>query len=425
MRFNIVTIFPEFFDSPLEPGLLGRARERGIVDLRFFSPREQATDNYRSVDDRPYGGGPGMVMTLEPLIKTIRSIPDPGRILLLSPLGRPLDQQLCLELSREPVITAVCGRYEGVDARLEELIDLEHVSVGDFVLNGGEAALLCLLEAVSRLLPQFMGKEESTLEESFSRGLLEYPQYTRPEEFEGRRVPEPLLSGNHALIESWRREQAVLSTMERRPELLENAPLDAREIEVLRSRSRRRAGRNLSVALLHYPVLNKRGEIGTVSLTNLDIHDISRVSQSYGLGGFFLVTPLKDQQMLARRLISHWLEGPGRAANPDRSTALSGVHITDDLGQAVAAIEARCGMAPRLVATSARVPGGTPARKVRDYLESQPVLLLFGTGSGLAEEILDQAGEVLRPIRFLDSYNHLSVRSAVSVYLDRILGDFH
>jgi tRNA (guanine37-N1)-methyltransferase len=425
VQFNIVTIFPEFFDSPLAQGLLGKARERGLVDVRFFTPREHTRDKHRSVDDRPYGGGPGMVMTLEPLVRTVRSIPDPGRVLLLSPLGQPLDQKKCRELSREPVITAVCGRYEGVDARLEDLIELEHVSLGDFVLNGGESALLCLMESVSRLLPQFMGKEESALEESFSRGLLEYPQYTRPEEFEGRRIPDVLLSGNHAQIASWRREQGLTSTMQRRPELIESAQLDRKDIEILRSRSRRRPGRNLHLALVHYPVMNKKGEIGTVSLTNLDIHDISRVSQTYGLGGFSLVTPLKDQQMLAQRLISHWTEGYGKTANPDRSTALSTVRIMDDLDQAIADVETRCGMAPRLIGTSARASGGVPACSVREYLESEPVLLLFGTGSGLAEEILDRTSEVLRPIRFLDDYNHLSVRSAVSVYVDRILGDLY
>jgi tRNA (guanine37-N1)-methyltransferase len=336
-----------------------------------------------------------------------------------------LDQARCRELSREPAITAICGRYEGVDARLDELVDVEHVSIGDFVINGGESALLCLMEAISRLLPQFMGKEESALEESFSEGLLEYPQYTRPEEFEGRRVPDVLLSGNHARIDSWRREQAVLTTLERRPELLAKAPLQPGDIETLRSRTRRRPGRNLHLALLHYPVLNKKGEIGTVSLTNLDIHDISRVSQTYGLGGFYLITPLRDQQMLAGRLISHWTEGHGRTANPDRAAALAKVRVADDLDHAVRDIEARCGATPRLIGTSARHFGGAPMQSVRGFLDTEPVLLLFGTGSGLADEILDRTSEVLRPIRFLDDYNHLSVRSAVSVYVDRILGDLY
>jgi tRNA (guanine37-N1)-methyltransferase len=424
VRFNVVTIFPEFFDSPLGVGLLGKARERGILDFHFHSPREQTTDNYHSVDDRPYGGGPGMVMTLGPLVKTIRSIPDPGKVILLSPQGRPLDQKKCRELAAEPVITAICGRYEGVDARLEELVPLEHLSVGDFVLNGGESALLCLMEAVSRLLPQFMGKEESAHEESFSTGLLEYPHYTRPEEFEGKRVPDVLLSGNHSRIAAWRHEQGLAATLERRPELLDRAPLDSGDRRILGSRPRLRHGRNLHLALLHHPVLNKNGEIGTVSLTNLDIHDISRVSQTYGLGGFYLVTPLKDQQMLAKRLLSHWTEGHGRSANPDRAAALANVRVVDELDQAVEDIRSRCGTDPALIGTSARVGGGISVQGVKDLLGMEPVLLLFGTGSGLAGEILERASGILRPIRFLDGYNHLSVRSAVSVYVDRLLGDF-
>ncbi|MFW6236267.1 MAG: tRNA (guanosine(37)-N1)-methyltransferase TrmD, partial [Desulfovibrionales bacterium] len=419
--------FPECFESSLSCGLLGKARESGVLDVALVNPRDFATDKHRTVDDRPYGGGPGMVMKLEPLVAALRSIPDPGRIVLLTPKGRRLDQKLAVELAAEPVLTTLCGRYEGIDDRLGELFPIEPVSVGDFVLNGGESALLCLMESVSRLLPQFMGKEESTSEESFSSGVLEYPHYTRPEEFEGKRVPEVLLSGNHAVIERWRREQSLKATLACRPDLLAEAEIDAGDLKVLRSivqeEMPRFLGKNLYIALIHHPVLNKKGEIGTVSLTNLDIHDIARVSRYYGLGGYFLVTPLKDQQELARRIIGHWTEGSGKEAIPDRCEALSLVRTADDLSQVIDAIGKRCGQRPRVYATSARPRGSITPGEIKNRLRTEAVLLLFGTGSGLAGEVYERCDGVLRPMRYLDEYNHLSVRSAAAIQIDRILGD--
>ena len=224
-RFHIVTLFPEFFESPLSTALMGRAREAGIVDCSFHDPRQFSTDKHRHVDDRPYGGGPGMVMQGEPLARALRSIERPGRMLFIAPGGRPRSQDMVRELAREDDLTIVCGRYEGIDARLLQLFPLEPVSVGDIVLNGGESAALSVLEAVSRLMPGFMGKEESGDDESFSHGLLEYPHYTRPENFEGLTVPDVLQSGDHERIANWRRQESVRATLRMRPEMLNEAPL--------------------------------------------------------------------------------------------------------------------------------------------------------------------------------------------------------
>lgn len=425
MRFQIVTLFPEFFDSPLSCALLAKGREAGLVDVALTNPRDFAEDRHKSVDDRPYGGGPGMVMMPGPLEKALASLPEPGRMLVLSPGGRPLDQGLARELAAEPTLTLVCGRYEGIDARVAERFPLEAVSIGDFVLSGGEAAALCLIEAVARLTPGFMGKEASAEEESFSAGLLEYPHYTRPPAHEGLAVPDILLSGHHADIAAWRREKSLETTLAVRPDLLARTALSARDLAFLSGLPRRRPGRNLHLALLHGPVCDKFGRSVTVSLTNLDIHDIARVSRSYGLGGYAIVTPLADQRLLAARLLAHWTEGPGGRGNPDRAEALRTVSVHESLALAVADVAERRGRPPLVVATSARGPGGLTFEGLRRRLEKEPVLLVLGTGSGLGPEILDAVEAVLPPLRPFDGYNHLSVRSAAAVMVDRILGDVY
>jgi len=425
MLFTIVTLFPEFFDSVLRCGLLGKALEQDKVRVRLVNPRDFALDRHRTVDDRPYGGGPGMVMTLPPLAAALRSLENPGRRILLCPKGRPLDHALAASLAREQAVTLICGRYEGIDARLESLFPLEKINVGNVVLNGGETPALHLLEAVSRLLPGYMGHDQSTTEESLVSGVLEYPHYTRPERFEGLTVPEVLLSGDHARVGRWRRERALQTTLEQRPDLLSHAELSADDVSMLRSMSahRPRAARNCSIALVHAPVLNKFGESGAVSLTNLDIHDIARVSRTYGMAGYYVCTPLRDQQHLAARLIQHWLSGPGQKRNPDRVSALEKVQVVDTLEQAREDIARRCGVAPLVIATTARGAGSWSFHRVRSRLATQPVLLVLGTGHGLAPEILERCDATLRPIRCLDTYNHLSVRAAAAIIVDRLLGD--
>lgn len=426
MLVNIVTIFPEFFDSVLRCGLLGKAVDQGVVQVRLINPRDFAVDRHRSVDDRPYGGGPGMVMTLPPLVAALRGLDTPGKVALLCPKGRPLDHDMAMALSQEQTLTLVCGRYEGVDARLEDVFPaMIKVSVGNVVLNGGETAALHLLEAVSRLLPGFMGHEDSPEEESFAQGILEHPHFTRPEEFEGRKVPEILLSGDHARVAAWRREASLAQTLDHRPELLHDAPLTPSDIAVLRrlDLSRRHIAKNCFLALVHAPVLNRHGRVGTVSLTNLDIHDIARVSRTYGMGGYYVCTPLQDQRRLGERLLGHWTGGPGGEFNPDRASALGLVRFADSLDEAVRDVQNRTGQNPLVVGTSANATGTLTFSRVRRDMEANPLLVVLGTGHGLAPEVLERCAGILRPVRFFSGYNHLSVRCAAAIIVDRLLGD--
>ena len=433
-RFHLVTLFPEFFDSPLSTALMGRAREAGVVDCSLHDPRQFSTDKHRHVDDRPYGGGPGMVMQGEPLARALRSIERPGRMLFMAPGGRPLTQQMVRELAHEEDLTIVCGRYEGIDARLLQLFPLEPVSVGDIVLNGGESAALSVIEAVARLMPGFMGKEESGDDESFSHGLLEYPHYTRPENFEGLTVPEVLQSGDHARIARWRRQESVRTTLRVRPEMLNEAPLYREDVQTLAETPRERPGRNLSFCLVHYPVSLGPKKIGASSLTNLDIHDIARISRSYAMGSFYPVTPLHDQLRVLEEILRHWTRGPGGIGNADRAQALGLVQPATSLEEAVAHMTAQHGTRPRLVASSAVWPAKGKASKpecmpmtprdVRRWCDQGPVMLCLGTAQGLAPEVLEQCEGTLRPVRFL-GYNHLSVRSAAAILADRILGDYY
>ena len=424
VRFHIITLFPEYFDSPLQCGLIGKARQKDILDFNLINPRNFALDRHKSVDDKPYGGGPGMVMLMDPLVRALKTLPAKCRKILLTPKGFPLSQRKAAMLSREEDLALVCGRYEGIDARIEELFELEHLSVGDFVLNGGEAAALCLIEAVSRYVPGFMGRQESTGEESFSAGLLEYPHYTRPEEYESLQVPQVLLTGDHARIARWRREKALENTLEYRPELLSEKKLQPEDISYLRNLPRSCPGRNLNIALVHHPVKNKTGQECTTSLTNLDIHDIGRVCATYGLGQYFLCTPLEDQRALADRLISHWIKGAGAEANPDRSRALSGIRVCSSLEEVVRNISQETGVHPVVIATRASGTGNILCRDIRSLLAEKPVLMILGTGYGLSAQVIDKADYVLNPVRLLARYNHLSVRSAASILVDRILGDF-
>lgn len=222
MRIDVFSLLREYFDGPLDASLLGRARRSGVVDVRVHDPRDWATDRHRSVDDTPFGGGAGMVMTPEPLFAAVEAVEPVRPLLLLSPVGVRFDQARARALAAGPGFALVCGRYEGVDQRVSDHLCDGELSVGDYVLAGGEAAALVVIEAVTRLVPGVMGNERSHADESFAGGeLLEYPQYTRPAEFRGRPVPDVLRSGDHARIERWRRARALRRTRERRPDLLD------------------------------------------------------------------------------------------------------------------------------------------------------------------------------------------------------------
>jgi len=226
MRIDILTLFPEMFASPLAHSILKRAQDAGLVQIVLTNIRDFAEDRYRKVDDKPYGGGPGMVMMCRPVFDCFEHVqklsPEKGPVILLSPQGRPFSQQKALELSREKRLILITGRYEGFDERIRIGLNAEQISIGDYVLSGGELAAMVIVDAVVRLLTGALGDQDSSKDESFSTGLLEYPQYTRPEVFRDMKVPDILLSGDHAKIAQWRRRQALERTKKYRPDLFKN-----------------------------------------------------------------------------------------------------------------------------------------------------------------------------------------------------------
>jgi tRNA (guanine37-N1)-methyltransferase len=243
MKFDILTLFPAMFNGPFTESIIKRASEAGLIEIRLHDIRDYALDKHKTADDSPYGGGAGMVMKVEPLAACIEAVrrerPD-ARIILTTPRGKRFDQAKAQELATEEALLIICGRYEGVDERVSELFVDDEISLGDFVLTGGELATMVIVDAVSRLIPGVLGSAESVVADSFADGLLEYPHYTRPPEFRGIKVPEVLLSGNHREIAEWRRRHSLLKTLEVRPDLLTTARLSDKERKFLQEQAKDR-----------------------------------------------------------------------------------------------------------------------------------------------------------------------------------------
>lgn len=236
MEFDVFTLLPEVFSPYLDSSILQRARQRGLIDVRIHNIRDWTTDKHHVTDAEPYGGGGGMVMKVEPIFAAVESIcgVEPSfPVILMTPQGRPFTHRVAQELAGEPRLALLCGRYEGIDERVRQHLVTDEISVGDFVLTGGELPALTIIDAITRLLPGVLGDPDGAFDDSHAGGLLEYPHYTRPPEFRGWSVPEVLLSGNHKEIEKWRREQSLRRTLQRRPDLLEKAPLTSADRQAL------------------------------------------------------------------------------------------------------------------------------------------------------------------------------------------------
>ena len=236
MRFDVFTLFPEVFGPYLDSSILLRARQNGLLDVRLYNIRDWTTDRHHTTDDMPYGGGGGMVMKPEPIfaaIETVLGIPPACPLILLTPQGRVFTQRVAQELAQHAHLGLLCGRYEGVDERVRQHLVTDQISIGDYVLSGGELPALALIDALTRLIPGALGDPDGAADDSHATGLLEYPHYTRPSEFRGWSVPDILLSGDHGRVDRWRREQALLRTRQRRPDLLQKAPLSQADQEFL------------------------------------------------------------------------------------------------------------------------------------------------------------------------------------------------
>jgi len=427
MRIDILTIFPSLFDSFLGESLLAKAIKKKIVDVRVHDLRDWSADRHRKVDDAPFGGGAGMVMTPQPIADALEELSKEGaaKKILLSPRGRLFTQEKARELSKIDRIILVCGKYEGVDERIGRHYVDEEISIGDYILNGGEVAAMTLVESLFRLLPGAIGKKESLETESFEEGLLEYPQYTRPEEFRGERVPEILLSGHHEKIKKWRREKSLEITKSVRPDLWKKQA--AKTVSGARI--------NFSIALVHDPVVGKSGETMVSSITTLDIHDMARIGKTYGARAVYIVTPVLDQKLMVERIIGHWLgDEAQQAGSPRRSalTAQAGVRRVEALSliKAVPSVEDAAADAGKranvvkLLATSASADAGaiTPDGFATAAGEADEWIIMFGTAYGLAPELLNKADRRLASVLGRGEFNHLPVRAASAIILDRLFG---
>ena len=381
MKITVITAFPELMRDYLASSVLGRGIAAGKLEAEVVDIRDFSEGSYRQIDDYCYGSG-GMMLMAEPLAKAVESVSGGAKpyVVYPSPQGVRLHQELVEDLARKGHLVIVCGHYEGVDERFtEKYVDME-ISLGDFVLTGGEMPAMAIVDAVSRLIPGVVGSESSVEEDSFYSGMLDTPHYTRPAQWRGERVPEVLLNGDAKAIERWRRRQSVERTLDRRPDIAGRAGI----IPWLSG--------GAYVMEVHYPVLDKRGEKSSTAITGME----------------------------------HWTSGWGADYNPDRREAFSTLKIFASVQKAVAWAEEKEKKPVFKIATTAKRHAGaqhwlTLKREIlrRDHSP----LIIFGTGWGLHDEVMETADAVMTPIcGGKDGWNHLSVRSAVSITLDRFFG---
>lgn len=428
MKFDIVTIFPGFFDSVFSFGVISRAVESKALEINVHDLRTYSADKHGKTDDTPYGGGSGMLMTPGPIGNAIGRIREKGlrsAVILTTPKGEEFDDRKAQELCGFEQLIILCGRYEGVDDRVSELYVDMKISTGKYINSGGEYACSLIVDAVSRYLPGVLGNTESLASESLTNGLLQYPQYTKPRTYKGKKVPELLLSGDHEKIRKWRRQESIKSTFIHNPASLDDAQLSKEEDAFLKElKTGDSPGFRVYIALVHYPAYNSRLEVVSTAFKSIDAHDISRDATTYGVKKFYLINPVEEQRRLAGRLVDHWTEGEGRNFNETKSKAFGIISIMSTIEEAVGQIEEIEGEKPKIVVTDARFSDDmTGYRAVREKIfeNTEPFLILFGTGWGLTLETIKAADYVLKPISGYSEFNHLSVRSAAAVVLDRLL----
>lgn len=429
MEISILTVLPELYSSFLHTSLIGRAQDQELVSFNVSSFREYVAPKER-IDAPTFGPGAGMLIKPNVIERAIADKEEKhGRAfkIFFSPQGKQLNQKVVRTIMASAKdrghLMLIAGRYEGMDDRVEEYYADEVVSVGDFVVMGGDTPAMLLLEALLRLIPGVVGKQESVEHESFSGPFVDYPEYTEPVEWKGMRVPDIVRSGNHGAIGSWRTSKAAERTVQHHFEWLRSTSITPEQCSLVRSLIPPHY-----VALLHSEVLvGKEKQPGTTSVTSIDIHDIARSAATYAMRGFFIVTPLIDQQKIVTTLLDFWCRGVGVLYNGIRHKALTLVNMSSTLDETIEAIEKREGVRPLLIATSARKVTGIRQLSFYDqekvWAHKQPVLFLLGTGQGLTPECLKRCDYILPPITGFGEFNHLSVRSAAAIVFDRWLGN--
>jgi tRNA (guanine37-N1)-methyltransferase len=418
VKISIVTAFPDLVRGCVSSSVLGRGIEAGKLDVAVIDLRDYGIGSRRQVDDYSFGGG-GMVLMPGPLEAAIDAIADRNDrfVAVPSPQGTPLCQETVEDLyraARLKRLIIVCGHYEGLDERFMARNADAEFSIGDFVITGGELPAVILTDAVARLVSGVVGRDEAVRDDSFFSGMLDHPHYTRPAEFGGDKAPDALLGGDHEAIRAFRLDESARRTIARRPDVIARAgimPWMKRGVYVIEA---------------HYPVLDKNGAKCATSITGLDVHDIARACRTYGIKKYIIVTPIAEQRAMVKKIAEHWTEGYGTEFNPDRSEAMKLIKTCPSIESALSWIEGREHAASFTVATTAKMrydASHWTSIKRRMLELCLPIAFLFGTGSGLHDEAVSNASAVMAPISGgVDGYNHLSVRSAAGIVLDRFFG---
>ncbi|MCK4650549.1 tRNA (guanosine(37)-N1)-methyltransferase TrmD [Candidatus Babeliales bacterium] len=443
MKISIITVFPQIYDSFLKVSLVARAIEKKLIKVKFIRFSDMIESTQR-IDEPTCGPGAGMIIKPDVIQKAIeKSEKEWGKAfkIFFSPQGKKLSQPMLKHLAKNILkfedkvssksnisesdshIILVCSRYEGIDDRvLKYYADLV-ISIGDYVVMGGDIPAQIFLEGLLRLLPGVVGKKESVEQESFSSAFFDYPQYGLPVEWKEMKVPEMILSGNHAQIEKWRKDQAAKKTIENRFDWFISSKPTSQEIDIAK-----KFIPNHYVALMHTQVLVQDGVVGNSSIASLDIHDIARSCATYDVKNYFIVTPLKDQQNILNSFLQFWRSDEGKEYNLSRYQAIEKVVPSLSLSVVMDYIKKKEDADPIIISTSARFKDFENKKWIdffsqgRIFKKNRPVLILFGTGQGLCDQIIEKSDFLLQPVIGLTNYNHLSVRSAASIVLDRWLG---
>lgn len=458
MKISIITVFPEIYTSFLNLSLIKRSVEKGLVEFNLIKISDFSGPG-KPIDEPTCGPGSGMIIKPEILEKTIdhcESQFGPGFKIFFTPQGERLDQRMLRVLadsffsdnvneiedtsrtlnvssdsssvlgsqSKDPSVLdkhviLVCSRYEGIDERVElEYSDLS-LSIGDYVLMGGDLPAQVFIEAFLRLLPGVVGSSKSVVEESFDRSFLDHPEYGLPVEWKGEKVPDVVLSGNHAAIARWREEKACDKTLQKRFDWLRSSELTDADKTLCKKKIP-----NHYVVLMHTDVIVS-GKSGNTSIKTLDIHDISRCCATYGIENFFIVNKLLDQRKILDKFLEFWRSPDGSKYNQSRFEALKSLEPKISLQEVEDFIFEKEGCKPLIVTTSAKEQG--EIQKIDYYSQGfiwerkRPIVFVFGTGQGLTSELVNKSDYILAPINGFSDYNHLSVRSAVAIVLDRFL----
>ncbi len=429
MITSILTLFPELYTPFVATSLIGRAQKKGILTFdvqsyfSFCEPKER-------IDSPTFGHTAGMLLKPEIVERAIvaqTKVHGPAYTIFFSPQGTKLNQHklqtLAQKINTIKHLMLVTARYEGMDARVEQVYADEIISIGDYVLMGGDLPAMVLLEGILRLIPGVIGKEESVTYESFSGAFVEYPEYTAPVEWHNLVVPEVLRSGNHKAIAEWRQDQSAQRTIAQHFEWLRSHRLSEQEKKLAKKYIP-----NHYCVLMHDNVCLPNDLVGTSSVTSIDIHDIARSAHTYAIEQYFIVTPLKDQQKIVDRLLEFWHTSEGIEYNLSRHEAVSRVVLADSLATVVAQIEQKEGKKPLLIATAARrcpvenVPLITFHDQAKVWESGRPIVFILGTARGLSASLIEKCDYILEPLYGFSDFNHLSVRSAAGIIFDRWLG---